>query len=394
MTGQELQELRVDMKFSAVLFTSLFFGFICAEPQCERINQTIPDLHEHCGYHLTARFKHDAHFDSAARAIMTIRSRLKNCSAFADVMTCSLFLPRCSEDIQGPYLPCRGVCYDYVNHCSETILREGLEWTAALCEILPEKDNPRTTKGYRERCFTPANYRDSGKRIPGFTKTVVSPHMQQRYQNFINSSINYNASDPQCSRLRKEIVCAENMPACHNGSAWFLCRENCLNFFETCQSPFFYGKNMCMEFPKREGSAPGKFPICKQTHWPRSENWQIPIENPHTLATLATPTVGFFTTKEPDIKSGSTEKPKSNIKTDTTWSPVPGIRGLQKGTKKSASGSNKLLVGLTVSFLLIVLLAAAIAGFVWYRRRENRQFSYQKQVLYNHEKENEIQMYT
>jgi len=44
--------------------------------------------------------------------------------------------------------------------------------------------------------------------------------------------------------------------------------------------------------------------------------------------------------------------------------------------------------------LLIVLLAAAIAGFVWYRRRENRQFSYQKQVLYNNEKENEIQMYT
>ena len=151
------------MKFSAVLFTSLFFGFICAEPQCERINQTIPDLHVHCGYHLTARFKHDAHFDSAARAIMTLRSRLKDCSPFADVMTCSLLLPRCSEDVKGPYLPCRGVCYDYVNHCSETILREGLEWTAALCEILPEKDNPLTTKGYRERCFTPANYKDSGK---------------------------------------------------------------------------------------------------------------------------------------------------------------------------------------------------------------------------------------
>ena len=130
---------------------------------------------------------------------------------------------------------------------------------------------------------------DECRGIPGFTKTVVSPQMQKLYQNFINSSINYNASDPQCSRLRKEIVCAENMPACHNGSAWFLCRDNCLNFFEKCQSPFFYGKNMCMEFPKREGSAPGKFPVCKQTHWPRSENWQIPVENRHTLAT---PSVG------------------------------------------------------------------------------------------------------
>ena len=78
--------------------------------------------------------------------------------------------------------------------------------------------------------------------------------------------------------------------------------------------------------------------------------------------------------------------------TDTIRSPVPGIRGQQKGTKKSTSGSNKLLVGLTVSLLLIVLLAAAIAGFVWYKRKKNRQFSYQKQVLYHDEKEDEIEM--
>ena len=28
-----------------------------------------------------------------------------------------------------------------------------------MCDILPERDNPDTTKGYRERCFTPANFK-------------------------------------------------------------------------------------------------------------------------------------------------------------------------------------------------------------------------------------------
>ena len=32
-----------------------------------------------------------------------------------------------------------------------------------MCDILPERDNPKTTKGYRERCFTPPKYTVSGK---------------------------------------------------------------------------------------------------------------------------------------------------------------------------------------------------------------------------------------
>ena len=152
------------MKLSVVfLVISLFLSFSCAQPQCARINRTIPDLHIQCGYNLTARFNYDNHFHSASRAIISLKSRLNNCSAFVDLMICSLFLPRCVEHIQGPFLPCRGVCYDYANDCKNIILREGLEWTAALCEILPDNDNPRTTKGYRERCFKPPNYKDSGK---------------------------------------------------------------------------------------------------------------------------------------------------------------------------------------------------------------------------------------
>lgn len=390
------------IKMSAFfLAISLLMSFSSAEPQCERINKTIPDLHIHCGYNLTARFNYDKHFHSASRAIHTLKYRLKNCSAFVDLMICSLFLPRCTEDIKGPYLPCRGVCHDYANDCGDIIFREGLEWTAAMCEILPEKDNPRTTKGYQERCFTPPNYKDSGKKykhncsdivideckgIPGYTKTVVSPETQRTYQNYLKRTIKYNASDT-CSPLRKEIVCAENLPACFEGRVGFLCRNNCLSFFDKCKTPFFYGRDMCMEFPKRERDAPNDLSICKQMHWPRSENWEI-AENPSTQATP-----GLVTTKEHVIKSSSSDK--DSISTDTIPSPNPGIRGELKATKKSGSGSEMLLVGLTVSLVLMVLLALAIGGFVWFRRKtRRRQFGYAKQVLYNDDKEEEFQIYT
>lgn len=156
--------LRCQFKlFACLLVSSFLLGFSYSEPQCQRINKTISDLHIQCGYNLTARFEYDQHFDSASRAIGSLKSVLKNCSAFVNIMMCSLFLPRCTEDIKGPYLPCRGVCHDYANDCKDIISSRGLEWTVAMCDILPVKDNPQTTKGYRERCFTPPNYRDSGK---------------------------------------------------------------------------------------------------------------------------------------------------------------------------------------------------------------------------------------
>jgi len=136
-------------------------------------------------------------------------------------------------------------------------------------------------------CFTSAEYKHNCsdivipacQGITGYKKTVVSEKIQRRFSNYVTSKINYNDSEP-CSPLRKEIVCAENLPACVDGLSGFLCRDNCLNFFNKCRSPFFYKEDMCMEFPKREGT-PKENVICKQTHWPRSENWQLP-ENPGT----------------------------------------------------------------------------------------------------------------
>lgn len=149
--------------FAFLLFTTCYVGFSLAEPQCDLVNRTIPGLDKICGYEYTAKFDFDNHFTSASRAVTSLRSILGNCSQTVETMICSLFVPRCTEEIRGPYLPCRAVCDDYATKCQDIIVNKGLEWTVAMCNVLPEKDNPDTTKGYRERCFTPPNFKDSGK---------------------------------------------------------------------------------------------------------------------------------------------------------------------------------------------------------------------------------------
>ena len=141
----------------------MLVGLSRAESQCHRINETVSNLSIECGYHYTARFNSTQNFDNASQAIASLKSLLKNCPALVDTMICSLYLPRCNEEIKGPYLPCKGVCQDYANECRDVIQANRLEKTA-MCDDLPEKDNPQTSKGYRERCFTPPDYRDGGRR--------------------------------------------------------------------------------------------------------------------------------------------------------------------------------------------------------------------------------------
>lgn len=73
--------------------------------------------------------------------------------------------------------------------------------------------------------------------------------------------------------------------------------------------------------------------------------------------------------------------------------PPPGIRG-QRKTEDKKSGSSKLLIGLVVTFGFLVFIALAVLGYVWYRRKRNRHFDYQKQVLYSEDKAEEFEIFT
>lgn len=66
-------------------------------------------------------------------------------------------------------------------------------------------------------------------------------------------------------------------------------------------------------------------------------------------------------------------------------------RGQQPEGKTSSS---KLIIGLVLTFILILLIAIGIVGFFIYRRKKSHQFDYQKQVLYSEDKAEEFEIFT
>lgn len=67
------------------------------------------------------------------------------------------------------------------------------------------------------------------------------------------------------------------------------------------------------------------------------------------------------------------------------------VRG--DGERKQSS-SNKLIVGLVVTFIILLLIAIGMIGLLWYRRKRSQQFEYHKQVLYSDDKAEEFEVFT
>ena len=123
--------------------------------QCQKLDQSLANS---CGYDQTVKFRQSSRFTHAASLLTKSFGQLGGCSKLTNLLFCSIRLPRCEEDLHGPYLPCRGVCQQWAQDCRDEIAQQGLEWILAYCGMLPQHDDPETTDGYLGRCFTPANF--------------------------------------------------------------------------------------------------------------------------------------------------------------------------------------------------------------------------------------------
>jgi len=152
-----------------------------------------------------------------------------------------------------------------------------------------------------------------------------------------------------------------------------------------------------MEFPKR-GDTPKDSVVCKQTHWPRTENWKL-YEKPTSqtgptmtasgkTGTTKTPS-GTSSTESKDVHHGGIQ---TTDKTDNVLPPGLHARGNQGESKKNSP--SKLTVGLVVTFIVLLLIAIGIIGFLLYRKKRSHQFAYQKQVLYSEDKAEEFEIFT
>lgn len=124
---------------------------------CRPFNKTT-GLAEICGYPATAKFTHEKHYQAALKSLHNVVRLLSPCSEYVKVIACSVYAPRCESFIDGPYLPCRRVCDEFNSKCGDKIERYGMEWIIGMCQLLPEKDDPYTKRGYLGRCFEPPGF--------------------------------------------------------------------------------------------------------------------------------------------------------------------------------------------------------------------------------------------
>ena len=105
------------------------------------------------GFDYTIRdLTHEYYAKKHSNIINSINKTLGSCSKYANIILCSLYVPRCRETRAVPWLPCRVVCDDFAKTCGDVMASTGLNWLKSLCSELPAK---------KEDCFVPSHYKPS-----------------------------------------------------------------------------------------------------------------------------------------------------------------------------------------------------------------------------------------
>lgn len=93
--------------------------------------------------------------NSYSNIVSNITAKLGDCSSYTSHIVCSLFVPRCKEDLEEPWLPCQEVCWEFVRGCGEKMNAHGLNWMKSLCGLLPLKSK---NSGKPDDCFEPPGF--------------------------------------------------------------------------------------------------------------------------------------------------------------------------------------------------------------------------------------------
>ena len=126
-------------------------------PQCKQVDKTKFPACVKYGFTSTSVFLADDMYRYSA-IMRSISQKLGSCSNYTDFILCSLYLPRCKEDVKKPLLPCRDVCEEFVQGCSDQMDKNGMNWLKSLCSLLQVETNS-TDSG----CFKPVGFKPSTK---------------------------------------------------------------------------------------------------------------------------------------------------------------------------------------------------------------------------------------
>ena len=151
------------MKIATIISVAIFFLVVVCPPGvfseiCQRLN---PSLFQRCieaGHNYTAYFPGNTtlHENIITHHIEREAQRFGQCSKYLDTILCSIFVPKCVEDIYSPILPCKRVCEDFVRDCELKVDSERIEWIKGLCRycLLPQWTSATETNAFNRQIIS------------------------------------------------------------------------------------------------------------------------------------------------------------------------------------------------------------------------------------------------
>lgn len=103
---------------------------------CQPLNRTLFGSCIDAGYNVSELKTSTPQSQQLAILIQAAQSKLKNCSRFSNLMTCSIFLP--GSKCPSARLPCKDVCRGFVSDCqdSSSDIEGLLTLFNGLCQLL------------------------------------------------------------------------------------------------------------------------------------------------------------------------------------------------------------------------------------------------------------------
>ncbi|XP_032234287.2 uncharacterized protein LOC116616314 [Nematostella vectensis] len=279
------------------------------------------------GYNTTYSIPTSIRLSDAAESrirnfISALLKMITQCSAaqIGEVVFCSEFAPYCRETDDGPFLPCRRVCSEYLKRCEGTVGQYFLEFSVGMCSLLPndtassgkcyeppgfDRYHNVTTTGLLEGDCAPLIFPvcdDVGYKHSAISIATQSKVYQMYYgKAFTNTSADRSASPgsymgkllqfidthPKCSYNLKQLFCADHFPPCfpEEGFALYtLCRPLCKQLAVHCpdllQTPSYIRVISECDIRTVDGNSSSGF--CKQTKWPPPVRWLQWFQDPLT----------------------------------------------------------------------------------------------------------------
>ncbi|KAL9963468.1 hypothetical protein ACROYT_G026979 [Oculina patagonica] len=329
--------------------------------KCRRINPSVLPACANVGYDLTANFSdvgQKSYQEYVSSEVTYFADRFSNCSTLSKFFVCSRYVPKCSESVDEPVLPCREVCEQFVDDCNTDLKNSGLYKSyVAYCRLLssgqesttncikPEGFVSRATKDTKlpncETASQPACLEDNYSGLGNTTRT--------RLQDALNSLA--PVLNTSCSVNLKKFACFIETAPCvtNDGSTLHACQSLCKEVRLKCGEEL---KRHGISFPQCIHNYPeidAGNGLCQLSHWPVP--WPAKLkQNPDT------------TPRSPKVIS----KPKRGEDKQTN---TPDPDGNKETKKKGLAGG--VLAAAVVGFLIVFSVISLLLHLTVKKLKEN-----------------------